>query len=56
VLKSRLEAGESVTILDARGQRDWESSPVKVRGAIRIDPHDLHIAPSWPRDRLTVVY
>lgn len=54
--KPRMEAGEAITVLDARGQRDWESSPVKVRGALRIHAGDLHIDPSWPRERLTVVY
>ena len=55
-LKTRMAAGEPVTILDARGQGDWASSPVKLRGAIQVHPARLEIDPSWPRDRLTVVY
>lgn len=55
-LKARMGAGELVTILDARGQEDWASSPVKIRGAMRIHPPRLEIDPSWPRDRLMVVY
>jgi len=55
-LRRRLEAGEPATVLDARAPQAWEASGEKIRGAIRIDPHDLHIASGWPRDRLTVVY
>ncbi len=55
-LRTRLESGEAVTLLDARGHMDWEASPDKIRGAIRIHPTDFHIDPSWPNDQLTVVY
>jgi hypothetical protein len=55
-LKTRMATGESVTILDARGEGDWASSPVKIRGAIRVHAARLEVDPSWPRDRLTVVY
>lgn len=55
-LKTRMAAGEPVTILDVRGEGDWASSPVKLRGAIRVHAARLEIDPSWPRDRLTVVY
>jgi hypothetical protein len=55
-LKSRLEAGEPATILDSRNPHAWQSSDVKVRGAIRIDAHNFHPDPGWPKDRLTVVY
>lgn len=51
--KRRLEAGEPVTVLDARNKGPWQSSPVKVKGAVRWTGH---IDPSWPKDRLTVVY
>ena len=51
--KKRLEAGEPMTVLDARNKGPWQSSPVKVPGAIRWTSH---IDPSWPKDRLTVVY
>jgi hypothetical protein len=55
-LRTRLESGEAVTMLDARGQKGWEASPDKIRGAVRVRAADLQIDPSWPRDRLTVVY
>ena len=51
--KQRLESGEPITVLDARNREPWESSPVKVPGAVRwVSRIDL----SWPKDRLMVVY
>jgi rhodanese-related sulfurtransferase len=55
-LKDRLEAGEAATILDTRNPQAWQSSDVKIRGATRVDAHDFHVDPNWPKDRLTVVY
>lgn len=55
-VRSRQEAGSVVTMLDVRNDKAWESSPVKIREAIRIPPTAGHIAPFWPKDRLTVVY
>ena len=55
-VKARLQGGVPMTVLDARNARAWESSPIKVQGAIRISPAGWHIDPSWPKERLTVVY
>ncbi len=55
-LKTRQESGEPVTALDARNDQAWETSPVKMRGAIRIPTTDWRIDPAWPKDQLTVVY
>jgi hypothetical protein len=55
-LRTRLESGEAATLLDVRGQKDWDASPDKIRGAVRVQAANLQIDPSWPRDRLTVVY
>jgi rhodanese-related sulfurtransferase len=55
-LRTRLEAGEAATLLDVRNDKPWETSPIKMAGAIRVRPADWHIDPSWPKDRLTVVY
>jgi hypothetical protein len=55
-LKTRLEKGEAVTILDDRNPQAWQSSRVKIRGAIRVEPGRLTIDPAWPKDRLTVAY
>ncbi len=55
-LRTRLESGEAATLLDVRNDKPWATSPIKMAGAIRVRPADLHIDPSWPKDRLTVVY
>lgn len=55
-LRSCLESGEAATLLDVRNDQPWEESSVKIAGAIRIRPSDWHIAPTWPKDVLTVVY
>lgn len=55
-LRTRLESGEAATLLDVRNNKPWETSPVKIAGAIRVRPADWHIDASWPKDRLTVVY
>jgi rhodanese-related sulfurtransferase len=54
-LLARLEAGQPVSILDARNDEDWGGSGVKVRGALRV-PHGQVPAGSLPKDRLTVAY
>lgn len=51
--KQRFEAAEPLTVLDARNREPWEASTMKVKGAMRWTGQ---IDPSWPTDRLTVVY
>ena len=53
---SHMQEGRPVTVLDARSPQAWGENRLKVRGAVRIDRDRLHIDPSWPKDRLTVVY
>jgi len=55
-LRSRLEAGETLTILDARGEKAWETSQNRIPGSIRVDSEDFEVDPAWPSDRFTVVY
>jgi hypothetical protein len=55
-VNTRQQRGEAIAILDARNDQAWESSPVKIRGAIRIPSANWHTDPSWPKDRFTVVY
>ncbi len=55
-LKTRLEAGEPMTILDARNRSDWEPSPIKIRGALRFHSSYFQNPPAWPHEQLTVVY
>lgn len=52
----RMQAGEPVTVLDARNPKAWADSDVKVKGAVRIDPQHLLVSPGWPKNRLTVAY
>ena len=51
-----LQSGAPVTMLDVRNDKAWEATPVKIPGAIRIQPADWHIDGSWPKGQLTVVY
>lgn len=53
---TRLQSGGPITFLDVRGDKAWQTSPDKIRGAIRVRMGDWHIDPSWPKDRPTVVY
>jgi len=53
---ARLQAGQPMTVLDARSRQAWSESRLRLRGDLRIDRDHLHIDPSWPKDRLTVVY
>jgi rhodanese-related sulfurtransferase len=54
--KRRLEGGEPATILDVRNPKVWNSSNVKIRGAIRFDSNQPRFDPTWPKNRLTLVY
>ncbi len=55
-VKARLLSGVPIVMLDARNDKAWETSSVKIPGAIRVRPADWHIDPSWPKGGLTVVY
>jgi hypothetical protein len=54
--KKRLEARERVTVLDARANKSWDASKVKVAGALRVNPKEFRVDPNWPKDRVTVIY
>ena len=47
----------ALTVLDARIVKDWRKSDRKIKGAVRVDPHDVS---SWienyPKDGKIVVY
>lgn len=55
-LKSRLDAGEPVTIIDVRNDHAWATSAEKIRGAVRMRPAEWRVDPAWPKDRLTALY
>jgi len=54
--KAHWETGQPMTILDARSPKAYAESDWKIKGDIRVDPEHLKIDPSWPKDRLTLVY
>jgi rhodanese-related sulfurtransferase len=55
-VKAHLEAGQPMTILDVRSPAAWDSSNLKIPGAIRVEADHFRPDPHWPRDQTTVVY
>jgi membrane protein DedA with SNARE-associated domain len=56
-LKSLLDAGDEVTIVDLRGPLDFQSDPVVIPGALRLPPEELEGRdPELPREREIVLY
>jgi hypothetical protein len=53
---ARLAAGEPARFLDARSEKAWNASAVKLPGAVRVRPLLLAVDPAWDRAHLTVVY
>jgi rhodanese-related sulfurtransferase len=53
---SLVRSGKPVTILDVRSPKAWDSSDVKIQGAVRVDAEHPQVDPSWPKDHLTIVY
>lgn len=52
-----LIGSDDVTIFDVRLTRDWESSPTKIKGAIRLDPMDAKaMMQKVPKDKTLVFY
>jgi hypothetical protein len=43
-----------VVILDVRTPRDWNRSPTKIKGAVRVDSN--WTTETYPRDSLVVLY
>ncbi|MFL5242176.1 MAG: rhodanese-like domain-containing protein [Gemmataceae bacterium] len=55
-LKARMKSGEPFTAIDVRNPAAWGSSNAKIPGAFRAEAGSFRVEPSWPKDRLTVVY
>jgi rhodanese-related sulfurtransferase len=55
-LRTRLASGQPITVLDARSPEAWNASRVRIPGATHLEGDEVRVDPSWPRDRLTVVY
>lgn len=53
-VRARLQKGEQITLLDARGERAREEGP-EIPGAIRVDSENFQVDASWPPGRFTVV-
>jgi hypothetical protein len=48
---------ENLVILDARIAREWDSSPTKIKGAIRCDPSNAQaLMGKIPKDKTLVFY
>lgn len=40
-LKARLDKGEKIVVLDARSAISYARSPVRIKGDVRIAPHEI---------------
>lgn len=55
-LKAKLGSAD-VVIIDVRTDRDWESSDLKIKGAIRENPGIVDFwADNYPKDKTIVLY
>ena len=56
-VKKRMDRGEKVLFIDTRGPDSWDSSDVKITGAVRMHYSDIEQRLNeLPRDRLIVTY
>lgn len=46
-----------IAILDARALSDWKKSDKKIKGAVRVDPHDVGSwAGNYAKEKQIIVY
>lgn len=46
-----------LAVLDARTVKDWRKSKAKIKGAVRVDPHDVSSwAANYQKDQKIVLY
>jgi membrane protein DedA with SNARE-associated domain len=55
-LKSKLDAGEDIIIMDLRSSLDFKADPYTIPGAIRMAPENLMRRENIPLDQETVLY
>ncbi len=56
-VKERLDRGDPIASIDARGAESWSKSDEQIRGSIRIPADDVEKRlGDIPRDRSIVVY
>lgn len=58
IMKEEIDLSDpSLVFLDARSSSDWNKSDSKIRGAIRVDSHDVESwAANFSKDSTIVVY
>jgi len=55
-LKTQLGAAD-VVLLDVRAGKDWSSSEIKIKGAVREDPKEFDAwASKYPKEKKIVLY
>ena len=54
-LKSLL-GSQNLVILDVRQDRDWNTSKMKIKDALRVDDGDLSFAMELPKETTIVLY
>jgi rhodanese-related sulfurtransferase len=54
-LRANLE-NDSYVIIDVRIPKDYDSSDLKIRGAIRENPMDVSFWSPYPKDKTIVLY
>ena len=54
--KARWQTGQPMTILDSRSDHAYQEANSRIKGDIRVDPNNLKIDRSWPKDQLILVY
>ncbi len=56
-VKSRMERGENILLIDSRSSSSWDKSDLKIKGALRISDEEIQgRLNDLPRDRPIVVY
>lgn len=56
-LKARVDAGESLVIVDLRHALDVEAEPATIPGAFRMNAEEVQSKPDWlPRDREVILF
>ncbi len=55
-LKARL-GDPALVVVDVRTSRDWDRSERKIKGAVRVEPHDAGALPdTYGKDKTLVLY
>jgi rhodanese-related sulfurtransferase len=56
-LKSKLDRGENIFLIDTRSPAAWSSSDIMIKNAVRIHYNDIddHLS-EIPKDRMIVTY